>query len=611
VILAAQAEGNGLSVWEILVIIVYLMLIAYLGYLGWRRTKTASDYLIAGRQIHPWVMALSYGATFISTSAIVGFGGVAGLFGMSILWLVFLNIFAGIFIAFVFLGPRTRAMGHRLDAHTFPELLGRRFNSSFIRVLSGLIIFLFVPLYAAAVLTGGTAFIEAKFGIDFGVALLVLSVIVAAYVVVGGLKAVMYTDALQGGIMIVGMGVLLVMVYNDLGGVTAAHRSLSDLAPLVPEKLQGIGHRGWTSFPQFGWDADGHSADLWWIMVSTIILGVGIGVLAQPQLAVRFMTVKSNREFNRAVVLGGIFILLIPGTAYVTGSLSNAWFAHKGPVFEGVVLDTIDEDRGFVEFQRMAEQDGQWQPAGPPFRAVLDKEQPHTEEAVAYEDGMHTLSRARSIAIVNVGGQDQNIIPKFIGLTTRPWFSMLFLMILIAAALTTLSSQLHVMGTSLSRDVIATRGETSTILTTRLGVVIGIVLAVLLSYYSQQRPFAVNFIARATAIFFGLCVSTFLPAFVGGLYFKRMTKTPAIASMIVGFIVTAFWLTCVHAKTAGAVGLLPWLTDGKTSLLEGTWQVVDPLVIALPLSIITAIVVGLLTPAGVAETAPATAEVKA
>ena len=64
-------------------------------------------------------MAMSYGTTFISTSAIVGFGGAAGLYGMGMLWLTFLNIFVGIFIAFVVFGHRTRTMGHNLDSHTF------------------------------------------------------------------------------------------------------------------------------------------------------------------------------------------------------------------------------------------------------------------------------------------------------------------------------------------------------------------------------------------------------------------------------------------------------------------------------------------------------------
>ncbi|MCD4670809.1 MAG: sodium:solute symporter family protein, partial [Actinomycetia bacterium] len=72
------------------IVIVYLLIIGYLGYLGYRGTKTSEDFMIAGRQIHPYVMAISYGATFISTSAIVGFGGAAGVFGMGLLWLTFL-----------------------------------------------------------------------------------------------------------------------------------------------------------------------------------------------------------------------------------------------------------------------------------------------------------------------------------------------------------------------------------------------------------------------------------------------------------------------------------------------------------------------------------------
>ena len=65
-----------------IVAIVYLCAIGYLGFRGYKATRSASDYLVAGRKIHPYVMALSYGATFISTSAIIGFGGAAALFGI-------------------------------------------------------------------------------------------------------------------------------------------------------------------------------------------------------------------------------------------------------------------------------------------------------------------------------------------------------------------------------------------------------------------------------------------------------------------------------------------------------------------------------------------------
>ena len=59
-----------------LIVMVYFLSIAFLGYLGYKKTKDSKDFLIGGGEMNPIVMALSYGATFISASAIVGFGGV-------------------------------------------------------------------------------------------------------------------------------------------------------------------------------------------------------------------------------------------------------------------------------------------------------------------------------------------------------------------------------------------------------------------------------------------------------------------------------------------------------------------------------------------------------
>ena len=231
-----------------IVFIVYFIMVGYVGYLAWKRTNSSEDFMIAGRETHPYIMALSYGATFISTAAIVGFGGVAGKYGMGILWLVFLNIFVGVFIAFVFFGKRTRRMGKNLGSLTFPEFLGRRFNSKFIQYFSGILIFCAMPIYAAVVLIGAARFMESSLMLDFNLALLVLAVVICAYVLFGGLKGVMYTDALQGTIMFVGMIILLVFIYWVLGGVTEANTALTNMAPLYPPDAIAEGGTGWTSF---------------------------------------------------------------------------------------------------------------------------------------------------------------------------------------------------------------------------------------------------------------------------------------------------------------------------------------------------------------------------
>jgi len=506
------------------IVVCYLFAIGYLGYYGYRRTKNALDYLVAGRSAHPFVMALSYGATFISTSAIVGFGGAAGLFGMGLLWLTFLNIFAGIIIAFIVFGKRTRRMGHSLDAHTFPELLGKRYQSSFIQGFGGLIIFLFMPLYSAAVLIGAARFMETTFAMDYNIAVLIYTLIVCAYVLAGGLKGVMYTDALQGSIMFIGMVLFLILTYSKLGGVVNAHQALSAIADKVPPALTAQGHLGWTRMPTLG-------SPLWWSLVSTIVMGVGIGVLAQPQLIVRFMTVKSNRELNRALMVGGIFILAMTGVAFTVGALSNVYFVNN-PQFAKISLGVA-------------------------------------------------------------GGNIDKIIPAYINSAMPTWFVYVFMLTLISAAMSTSSSQFHAMGTGFGRDLfektLLAGKARHTVTLTRSGIIVGVLATVLLGY---KLPGSI--IAIATAIFFGLCASTFLPSFVGALFWKGMTKTGAIASMSAGFLGTAFWILFVHEKESAALGLCKFIFN-KPTLGVYPWTVVDPIVVVLPLSFLVALVVSLAT----------------
>ena len=504
------------------ILLIYLLAVAYLSYLGFRQTKTSKDYLVAGRSIHPVVMTLSYGATFISTAAIVGFGGVAGVFGLGLLWLVFLNVVVGIFIAFLVFGKRTRTMADNLDARTFPELLGKRFESRLAQRLGGFVIFLAMPLYAAVVLIGIARFIEITLVIDYRLALLGVTVIVAAYVVAGGLKGVMYTDALQGGVMFVSMLLLLVGIYLHLGGPMAAHNALGAIAHLVPDTLQAQGHRGWTVMPALG-------SPWWWTLISTLVLGVGIGVLAQPQLVVRFMAIKSVQALNRGVWIGSAFILVVVGGAFLVGTLSNVYFHQT---------------------------QGQ-------------------------------------IAIAAANGNPDLIIPQYIAAAMPTWFSYLFVVTLLSAAMSTLSSQFHTMGTALSHDCltnISHPGHASLWLT-RFGVALSILISVALGYGLPP-----GIIARGTAIFFSICAATFLPTYVAALFWKRATQAGVLWSILMGLISSLLCLMFLHQKEAVALGISQFLF-GKAYLIEAhPWPFIDPILLALPISAMTLVIVSQITP---------------
>ena len=486
-----------------LIVVAYLLSLAYLGFLGYKKTTSASDYLVGGRQMNPIVMVLSYGATFISASAIVGFGGVAAAFGMGIQWLCFLNMFIGVVIAFIFFGLRTRRMGAKLNVSTFPQLLGRHFRSRNIQVFIAAVIFIGMPLYAAVVMKGGAVFIEQIFQIDFNISLLIFTLVIAAYVIAGGMKGVMYTDALQAVIMFGCMLFLLFSLYQVLDmNFTEANKELTAIAPLVPEKFKALGHQGWTAMPVTG-------SPQWYSLVTSLILGVGIGCLAQPQLVVRFMTVESSKQLNRGVFIGCFFLKT-----------------------EGAVATEVVQD--------------------------IDK-----------------------------------IIPYFINKAMPDWFAALFMLCILSASMSTLSSQFHTMGASVGSDIYGTykpRSRDKLTNVIRLGVLFSILVSYIICYMLPH-----DIIARGTSIFMGICAAAFLPAYFCALYWKKATRQGVMASLWVGTIGSLFALVFLHQKESAALGICKALFGRDVLISTYPFPVIDPILFALPLSVLAIIGVSMMT----------------
>jgi SSS family solute:Na+ symporter len=344
----------------------------------------------------------------------------------------------------------------------------------------------------------------------------------------GGLKGIMYADAFQGTIMFAGMAFLIVYTYNMLGGITEAHVALTQLPqqPGVADQVAGLakgGFAGWTSMPKTG-------TPVWWNIVTTLVAGVGIGVLAQPQLSVKFMTVKSGRELNRAVLSGGVFILFMTGVAFTVGALSNVAF----------------------------------------------------------------YSATGQIAIKAAGAND-SIIPVFIKTFLPEWFGGIFLIVLMAAGISTLNALVHTMGSALGRDFLkhTFQLKTETISLTRVAMMIGLAISVVLTWLSNKLDVSLAIIAIGTSMFYGLCAATFLPAYIAALYIKKFPRGAALCSMITGSVTSLFWLFFVQEKTAGSLQLCKILF-GTTSIVKDTplqtLSMVDAIAVSLPLSLIAALV---------------------
>jgi len=542
-----------------LIVILYISLLAYLNVRGRRQEIDPADP--SAVRPHPLKSALGYGGVFVSTAAIIGFGGAAGVYGLGLLWLVVLNIGVGIFLAFSLFGERTRRLGRVLDAHTFSELLGARYRSGFLQAFCGLLVFCAMPLYAAAVILGAAAYIGVALDIPRDLALFGFSTLIAAYAIMGGARERRSAAALQAAFVAVGMLVLLFFTYHKLGGPLAAHRALQALRDQVPEALKKAGHQGWAAFPAFG-------SACWWRMISTLIAAVGVGALAQPQLVTRFFSARGGGELKRAVAPGAVFILAVAGSAFTVGALSNVYFARN-------------PDR--IEFARVLRKGG--------GETMLKEVAPRSDAS----------------ALEACGGNVEEIIPRFVRHALPRWFTLLFLLALLSAALSTLRAQFLTAGISFGRDFYE-RGLRGGKRSPPAGAVsrMGMVAAILLSVgtaYVLPREFSgrgLEIVARATAAFFGFCAAAFLPVFAGGYFYRRSTRAGAIASVAAGAVVYLFWLLLCHRPISG---FLPMSTAcfGAPSLVSALrsgfilWEEVDPILIALPVSLLVLIAVSAAT----------------
>ena len=528
------SEGVDLMVFGAMTA-VFLVITLLLGWYGYKNTRNNEEFLLGRNKAGPVIIALSYGATFLSASAVIGFGGQAAVHGMSVMWLCLLNLFVGLIVAFLIFGGPTRRKGRELRASTYADLLGKVYKSKGIRAFTAILIIVMMPIYAAAVLKGGVNSLAVITGLTeyYDYILIALAIIVAVYVVYGGIIAVMYNDAFQAAIMFVGMVVILVATYGYFGGVTAGNEALDNLWNTTMGEVSlgqiGVsdGFNGWTNFSEFG-------SKEWLTVVTTFLLGVGIGALTQPQLAVRFMSAKSDRDLNRSLIVGSVFMLAIVGSAYTAGALCNVYFFNE-----------------------------------------------HNEQT-AFE------------YITGMGLGTDFIIPQYIlelfsGISFGDIFVSLFLLSLVCAAISTISALLHTIGAAGGYDLYTLwknkkghmTGDSQSVNLNRAFIVVIMVLTVVYCYLMPS-----DIIAKATSVFMGMTAAALLPAYFHAMYSKNPCKKAAIVSMASGTVVYLFFALFMNTSTCVFLPICELLTGQSVLLPDSVLASTDALVIALPVSIL-------------------------
>jgi SSS family transporter len=286
----------------VIALFVFSAAMVIIGFVSSRKTKTMEGFLLGNRTVGAWMSAFAYGTSYFSAVIFIGYAGKHGWdIGMASMWIGVGNAVLGCLLAWLVLAKRTRAMTHALNVKTMPEFFEARFNSPRFKTVAAVIIFLFLVPYSAAVYKGlGSLFNTIFPTVPVNICMLLVAGLTAVFLVLGGYLASVYTDFVQGIIMIVGViiMVLIVLFSPNVGGPVSMVQKLREQNP----DLVHIFGKGNFSFLA------------WNIMLTSL------GTWGLPQMIGKFYAVKDNAAIKRATVVSTCFAGLIGVGAYFVGS---------------------------------------------------------------------------------------------------------------------------------------------------------------------------------------------------------------------------------------------------------------------------------------------------
>ncbi len=297
--------------------IVYLVAILCVGIITARMTKTLPDFLLAGRRLGPWIVAFSERASGESGWMLLGLTGLAYASGLGdpsgeklepALWTAIGGV-CGIAASWFLVAKRLRHESERLGALTLPRFLELRFrgNDPAIRLIAtGIVIFCFA-FYVAAQFDAAGKSLEQTFGWRHMSGVMVGAAIIVFYTLMGGFRAVAWTDFVQGWLMLVTLVLLPIVTLVKLGGPEGLQARIAEIDPRLLTITGG----------RTGWN-----------LLAGILggFGVGFGYCGQPHLLVRYMSIRSSRDIRTSRRIAITWAVLAYGGAVLMGLVALALF---------------------------------------------------------------------------------------------------------------------------------------------------------------------------------------------------------------------------------------------------------------------------------------------
>ncbi len=329
-----------LSYQALATFVFYILLMLGIGVIASRfSSKGISNFFIGGRKMSGLVVAMSAVVSGRSAWLLLGFTGMAWHMGLSALWAAVGYIVVELFL-FLFYASRLRRFSGRYDCITLPDFFSERFHDpkGYVRLVVVSIILVFMVAYVSAQFVAGGKAFSASFGLDYTWGLIITTVIILLYVVLGGFLAVSLSDTIQAFIIVLALIVLPVKSIIDLGG-------WSSFVSVVAAVDDGV------LFNPMALSAG--------MMIG--FLGIGLGSPGNPHVIARYMSLRRGGSFGSVALMGtvanvlmavGALFIGLAGRAYFpsvaglpAGDVENlyptlAWY-HLHPILFGLVVASV------------------------------------------------------------------------------------------------------------------------------------------------------------------------------------------------------------------------------------------------------------------------------
>ena len=292
----------------ILAFIIYLIILVLIGLWSSRFNKTLDDFLIAGRKLGTWPVAISAQASDMSGWLVLALPGRAFLLGISAIWTA-VSCALGTLFNWCFIAKRLRRFTEKLRAISIPDFLEDRYrdDTHSIRAISTIIIAVFMVVYVSAQLVASGKILSETFGWDYHAALILGFVIITFYTLMGGFFAVAWTDVFQGMLIVIILVVLPIIGILEMGGLGSI---LSKIGQIDINTIS----------PTYGYGG------LLFILFAFASMAWFFGYPGQPHVLTRYMAIKSEKKIWNSSLIGMVWVIISLWGAVLIGIIGLAMF---------------------------------------------------------------------------------------------------------------------------------------------------------------------------------------------------------------------------------------------------------------------------------------------